>query len=57
MGVAIVCGYLPVTYLGLSPWLCLPAGALALYAFLRLFGQRADTLLEDAAQEHDPAQA
>jgi Na+/H+ antiporter NhaC len=47
MGVAIVCGYLPVTYLGLSPWLCLPAGAIALYAALRLFGERADELSDE----------
>ena len=42
MTVAVVCGYLPVTYLGASPWVCLPVGALALFTTMRLIGQRAD---------------
>ena len=42
MVVAVVCGYLPVTYMGVSPWICLPVGFLALFATLRLVGGRAD---------------
>ena len=42
MVVAVVCGYLPVTYLGASPWLCLPVGVLVMFAFLRLIGACAD---------------
>jgi Na+/H+ antiporter NhaC len=42
MVVAVVCGYLPVTYLGASPWLCLPIGILTMFAFLRLVGACAD---------------
>ena len=42
MTVAVVCGYLPVTYLGASPWVCLPVGFLALFTTLRLVGGRAD---------------
>ena len=42
MVVAVVCGYLPVTYLGASPWLCLPVGIAIMFAFLRFVGERAD---------------
>ena len=42
MIVAVVCGYLPVTYLGASPWICLPVGIASMYAFLRFVGERAD---------------
>ena len=42
MTVAVVFGYLPVTYLGASPWVCLPIGALALFTTMRLLGERAD---------------
>ena len=42
MVVAVVCGYLPVTYLGASPWLCLPVGVLVMFTFLRLIGACAD---------------
>jgi len=42
MIVAVVCGYLPVTYLGASPWVCLPIGIASMYAFLRFVGERAD---------------
>ena len=42
MIVAVACGYLPVPYLGASPWVCLPVGVLAMFATLRLVGGRAD---------------
>ena len=42
MSAAVICGYLPVTYLGASPWFCLPIGVFAMYAFLSLAGERAD---------------
>ena len=47
MGVAIVFGYLPCTFLGAEtgtwlPFACLGAGILALALVLRIFGQRAD---------------
>ena len=42
MVVAVVCGYLPVTYMGASPWVCLPVGFIVLFATLRLVGGRAD---------------
>jgi len=42
MLVAVVCGYLPVTYMSASPWVCLPVGFFVLYATLRLVGGRAD---------------
>ena len=43
-GVAILTGYLPCTYVGLSPWISLALGAVALVVLLRLFGRRADEL-------------
>jgi Na+/H+ antiporter NhaC len=42
MVVAVVCGYLPATYMGMSPWVCLPVGFFVLFATLRLVGGRAD---------------
>jgi Na+/H+ antiporter NhaC len=50
MIVAVVCGYLPVTYLGASPWLCLPVGIATMFAILRLVGERADD--NQTATEH-----
>ena len=44
MGVAAVFGYLPATYLGLSPWLCVALGSVALAGLLFLFGRRADDI-------------
>jgi len=42
MSVAVVFGYLPVVFFGLSPWIALALGAAALVLFLRLKGERAD---------------
>ncbi|MAE28775.1 MAG: Na+/H+ antiporter NhaC family protein [Planctomycetota bacterium] len=42
MATAMVCGYLPCAFLGLSPWLALPLGGAVLALGLRIFGQRAD---------------
>ncbi|MEW6072013.1 MAG: Na+/H+ antiporter NhaC family protein [Planctomycetota bacterium] len=42
MAVAIVCGYLPCTYLGLSPWLACLAGIVALAGCLFVFGRRVE---------------
>jgi Na+/H+ antiporter NhaC len=42
MTVAVVCGYLPCTYFGLSPWLALLAGAGVLAALLFWLGRRVD---------------
>jgi Na+/H+ antiporter NhaC len=50
MIVAVVCGYLPVTYLGASPWVCLPIGIATMFAFLRFIGERADD--EQPTNEH-----
>ena len=42
MVVAMVCGYLPATILGLSPWLSLILGCAVLTGILFLHGQKAD---------------
>ena len=41
MVVALLVGYLPCTFLGVSPFLALGLGALALVGFLRLCGRKA----------------
>ncbi len=48
MAAAVFCGYLPCTYLGLSPWLCLLLGAVVLLSFLLLMGRRTDAEQEPA---------
>lgn len=40
MGVALLFGYFPVVFLGLSPWVCLGTGAALLFAVVRLRGRR-----------------
>jgi Na+/H+ antiporter NhaC len=50
MGVSVLCGYLPSTFLGWSPWACLALGIGALLLFLALFGRRSE-----AASEARPA--
>lgn len=47
MTVALVTGYLPVAFLGLSPWISFAIGVLVLVIFLRLFGRRADEAPSD----------
>lgn len=43
MGASIVCGYFPATYFGLSPWLGLVGGAVALTLVLLVFGKKSGT--------------
>jgi hypothetical protein len=42
MVVAMVCGYLPATILGLSPWLSLILGCAVLTGILFLHGRKAE---------------
>jgi len=48
MVVALVAGYLPVAFLGLSPWLAYCFGALLIVVFLRVFGRHADSMPAEA---------
>ncbi|MAF64661.1 MAG: sodium:proton antiporter [Planctomycetes bacterium] len=41
MGVAMIAGYLPCAFLGLSPWIAMLCGSALLIGFLRLVGRRA----------------
>ncbi|MDP6540362.1 MAG: Na+/H+ antiporter NhaC family protein [Planctomycetota bacterium] len=42
MTVAMLAGYLPCAFLGLSPWIAMVVGAALLIGFLRVFGRSAD---------------
>ena len=42
MVTAMLFGYFPVTFLGLSPWLCMVAGVVFLAGFLFYAGQKAE---------------
>lgn len=42
MGVALIVGYLPVVFLGISPWLSLIAGTAVLWLVLQIKGKRAE---------------
>ena len=42
MAVALLCGYLPVTFFQLSPWIALLLGTAVLWMILRIKGQRVD---------------
>ena len=42
MGVALGLGYLPCAFLGLSPWLGLTLGAVAIGVLVLVLGKRAD---------------
>ena len=42
MSVALTCGYLPVTFLQVSPWIALGAGAAVLWTIIRIKGKRVD---------------
>ena len=42
MGVAMVAGYLPCAFFGLSPWIALLGGSAILILILRVFGRHAD---------------
>ena len=58
MAVALVCGYFPAVFLGLSPFLCLAAGAAALAGLLLLWGRRVPDQVpasEDADRNEGPA--
>ena len=44
MAVAVVCGYIPCTFLDLSPWLAIGLGTAAMFVVLRWRGRRAADL-------------
>ncbi len=52
MTVALTCGYFPATFLGWSPFVCIPLGAAVLFAILRIYGKRADDGAATSAASH-----